>query len=236
MCVYVDQKGEEKASFEGGMVDTTQLPPERLKGLQDSLLKVPDPQPENIPPLSAPTIAQPNLDLSKTAPIAKVVTRPAAEKAEEKGDAKAFGETKFGEGKEKIQGIDVKVGDPQFTLIWDSDADLDLHVEEPGGSHLHWGNRKGSQGGELDVDDTNGYGPENIFWNASKTENGTLNPGNGPPGQYRWKVKYYMGFNNESRRTRWKVRVKHQNKIEVFEGVLSRIGQESKIATLEIEQ
>ena len=63
-----------------------------------------------------------------------------------------------------IRGVAVKVGDPQFTLIWDTDADLDLHVIEPGGKEIYWEEPKGKQGGELDVDNTKGLGPENIYW------------------------------------------------------------------------
>ena len=61
-----------------------------------------------------------------------------------------FGVAKFGQGggslKERVQGVEVKVGDPQFTLIWDSAADLDLHVIEPGGSEIYWVDARGSRG------------------------------------------------------------------------------------------
>ena len=57
------------------------------------------------------------------------------------------------------------MGDPQFTLIWETKSvDIDLHVMEPKGDHLYFGHRNGKQGGELDVDNTWGYGPENIYW------------------------------------------------------------------------
>ncbi len=49
-------------------------------------------------------------------------------------------------------------------MIWDTDADLDLHVIEPGGKEIYWEDPKGEQGGELDVDNTKGLGPENIYW------------------------------------------------------------------------
>ena len=45
------------------------------------------------------------------------------------GDGDGFGLARFGEGGELIRGVAVKVGDPQFTLIWNTDGvDLDLHV------------------------------------------------------------------------------------------------------------
>ena len=39
---------------------------------------------------------------------------------------------------ETINGVQVQSGDPQFTLTWDTKADLDLHVLEPKGSEIYW--------------------------------------------------------------------------------------------------
>lgn len=48
------------------------------------------------------------------------------------------------------------------TLIWDGPGDVDLHVYEPGGSHVHYLEMKGSVG-ELDVDNRVGGGPEHYY-------------------------------------------------------------------------
>ena len=80
------------------------------------------------------------------------------------GQGDGFGLAKFGNGGEKVRGVEVKVGDPQFTLLWDSKADIDLHVIEPGGKEIFWNDPKGKLGGELDVDNVEGFGPENIYW------------------------------------------------------------------------
>ncbi|RUL82780.1 YfaP family protein [Tautonia sociabilis] len=149
-----------------------------------------------------------------------------------------FGLARFGEGLETIRGVEVKVGDPQFTLIWDTAADIDLHVIEPGGSHIYWADRQGDEGGELDVDDTDGLGPENIYWLDPDADEGTKVKGQGPPGVYRWYVLYYAppgGFGGRAVPTRWKVRVKHKNQVEVFEGVLRRIDQRSEVHSLRVE-
>ena len=59
------------------------------------------------------------------------------------GAGDGFGLARFGQGGETVRGVEVKVGDPQFTLIWDTDADLDLHVLEPPagreeGKEIYW--------------------------------------------------------------------------------------------------
>jgi hypothetical protein len=134
------------------------------------------------------------------------------------GNGDGFGVAKFGQGGEKINGVQVKVGDPQFTLIWNSRADIDLHVLEPGGAHIYWESRNGDKGGELDVDDVDGYGPENVYWVQ----------GLGPPGEYKWYVHYYGGLGGVSTPTQWKVRLKHDNDVKVFTGKLNQIGDKSK--------
>lgn len=61
----------------------------------------------------------------------------------------------------------VATGDLQFNLTWNTANDIDLHVIEPGGNEIDWTNTVSASGGELDVDDVSGYGPENIFWAAT---------------------------------------------------------------------
>ena len=113
-------------------------------------------------------------------------------------------------GESSIRGVAVKVGDPQFTLIWDTDADLDLHVIEPGGKEIYWEEPKGKQGGELDVDNTKGFGPENIYWLVESDGPGSAKvKGPGPAGDYQWFVVYWGGFGGIAKPTHWKVRIKH---------------------------
>ena len=66
------------------------------------------------------------------------------------GDGDGFGLARFGEGGELVRGVAVKVGDPQFTLIWNTDGvDLDLHVIEPGGKEIYWEEPKGAREASL---------------------------------------------------------------------------------------
>ena len=112
------------------------------------------------------------------------------------------------------------MGDPQFTLLWDSNADMDLHVIEPGGKEIFWNDTKGRFGGELDVDNVEGFGPENIYWLKLGTD-GSKELGPGPPGEYRWFVEYYGGNRGIPVPTRWRVRVKHEGRVEIFQGRLT---------------
>lgn len=70
--------------------------------------------------------------------------------------------------------------DIKIILSWDTDGtDVDLHVFNPAGEECYYGNRETKEGGVLDVDITNGYGPE-IFTQANAVK-----------GEYRVKVYYY---------------------------------------------
>lgn len=152
------------------------------------------------------------------------------------GDGSGFGLARYGDGSETIRGIQVKVGDPQFTLIWDAEVDLDLHVIEPGGKEIYWEEKKGDQGGELDVDNTKGYGPENIYWLVETArDDGTKVKGDGPPGVYRWFVSYYGGFGGISKPTQWQVRIKHAGRVTIQRGKLRNFDEKSKVFTLTVD-
>ena len=64
---------------------------------------------------------------------------------------------------------DFGAGDVQVTLTWTGPADVDLHVIEPTGNEIFFGNRTSASGGALDVDDIpdcseTGSHVENVFW------------------------------------------------------------------------
>ena len=152
------------------------------------------------------------------------------------GEGDGFGLARFGEGGEVIRGVAVKVGDPQFTLIWDTDADLDLHVIEPGGKEIYWEEPKGKQGGELDVDNTKGFGPENIYWLVESDGPGSAKvKGPGPAGQYQWFVVYWGGFGGIPKPTHWKVRIKHDGKVTVVNGKFRALNERSRTYTLKLD-
>jgi hypothetical protein len=153
------------------------------------------------------------------------------------GDGDGFGLARFGDGGEVIRGVKVKVGDPQFTLIWNTDGvDLDLHVIEPGGKEIFWEEPKGKLGGELDVDNTKGFGPENVYWLVESDGPGSEKvKGPGPPGTYKWFVVYWGGFGGIAKPTHWQVRVKHAGQVNVYHGKFSALNERSKMYTLKVE-
>ena len=74
-------------------------------------------------------------------------------------------------------------GGLKITLLWDFEADIDLHVTEPNGFTIYFSNDNDPEtGGELDHDNTEGGigSAENIFW---------TNP---PSGTYEVNIHYYQ--------------------------------------------
>lgn len=69
-------------------------------------------------------------------------------------------------------------GDLRVTLTWDTgppvtdSTDIDIHIIEPDGSHVYWGNDTGTTT-VLDVDNIAGFGPENIFVDPTEAAAGT---------------------------------------------------------------
>lgn len=73
--------------------------------------------------------------------------------------------------------------DIRVTLTWTGGeyTDVDLHLIDPNGERCYYGHSVTTIGAELDVDDVDGYGPENIV----------LEPGEAIPGTYYVEVNYY---------------------------------------------
>ena len=98
-------------------------------------------------------------------------------------------------------------GDVQVTLTWTNTADIDLWVTDPFGELIYWAHPSSASGGELDVDDRNGYGPENIFWPQ----------GGAPTGTYIVDVDYYSGSGTAD----YSVLVQAFGRVRRFDGSIS---------------
>ncbi len=77
--------------------------------------------------------------------------------------------------------VSLQTGEVHITLTWDNATDVDLHVIEPSGEEIFFSHKSSATGGQLDVDDIDGFGPENIFWPE----------GRAPSGQYIVDVVYF---------------------------------------------
>src|SRR5205823_200338 len=95
--------------------------------------------------------------------------------------------------------------------------------------------RKSKKGGELDVDNMKGFGPENIYWMHEDEETGEKTKGSGPPGEYKWFVVYWGGFDNVPKVTHWKVRIKAGGKVTVVTGRLRMLNDKSQVYSLKLE-
>jgi hypothetical protein len=94
----------------------------------------------------------------------------------------AFGNGPFSAQRLVVVGVTLGVGDLQVTLTWNQAVDMDLHVIEPDGTHVYYASKTGRTA-RLDVDNTSGFGPENIY----------VGPGNAAAGIYQVYIVYYRG-------------------------------------------
>jgi hypothetical protein len=74
--------------------------------------------------------------------------------------------------------VTVGTGDVQVSVSWNSAADVDLHVVDPSGEEIYYGNPTATSGGELDLDSnaacgTDGPRNENITWPTGTAPSGT---------------------------------------------------------------
>ena len=80
------------------------------------------------------------------------------------------------------EGCGYQSGNIQITLAWNSGADLDLYVRDPGGETLSYSHTRASSGGHLDQDARGQCNPnqanntiENVYWDQQNPPNGVYN-------------------------------------------------------------
>ena len=79
--------------------------------------------------------------------------------------------------------IDVGTGELQISLSFDKDSDIDLHVIEPGGEEIYYGNPVAVSGAELDLDSNaacfiDRRNNENIVWQTAPSGEYIINVDN----------------------------------------------------------
>jgi hypothetical protein len=80
----------------------------------------------------------------------------------------------------------VGTGDVQVSVTWDTPTDVDLHVVDPSGEEIYYGNDVSASGGRLDLDSNRGCDLDN-----KNAENITWPSGQAPTGQYIVRVDYW---------------------------------------------
>jgi hypothetical protein len=101
-------------------------------------------------------------------------------------------------------------GDVQITLTWTNGADLDLHVIDPNGEEIWWDHKYSASNGKLDVDDIDGFGPENIFWPKLEA----------PTGIYKIYIHHYP-WNNKPKSSNYTVLINAFGEIKKYSGSIT---------------
>ncbi|HMI93012.1 MAG TPA: hypothetical protein VK509_16690, partial [Polyangiales bacterium] len=100
---------------------------------------------------------------------------------------------------EAFEPLQATLNDSTITayLEWNTTADLDLHVYEYGTrAHVYTAFPESEDGGHLDADDQDGYGPEHYYAECAALKNG---------GDFRFSVGYFAGSGPVTARLRLKV-------------------------------
>jgi hypothetical protein len=112
----------------------------------------------------------------------------------------------------------VGTGKVQVSVTWDKESDVDLHLVEPGGDEIYYGNDVATSGGTLDLDsnaacDIDGVKNENITY--------TTDP---PRGTYTVRVDYYDACTVTE--TKYVVTVTVAGHTSTFSGTFTGVGDE----------
>ena len=164
---------------------------------------------------SSPDVAMlsctPNADIS--AAVSEIICTDLDEVVQQTKDAANIITGDLGEDESPIAPpttgtVTIGGGDVHITLSWDNATDVDLFVTDPFGEEISFFNPTSASGGQLDLDDSDGYGPENIFWPE----------GGAPLGEYSVRVVYYSNYGRGA--SNYIVTVRYGSEIEEYHGTL----------------
>ena len=114
--------------------------------------------------------------------------------------------------------VSVGTGDVQVSISWNSAADVDLHVVEPGSEEIYYAHDVSATGGELDLDSNAGCGSD-----GPRNENITWADGTAPSGTYIVRVDHWS--NCSATQTDWVVTVQVRGQQpQVFTGTFTGSG------------
>jgi hypothetical protein len=114
----------------------------------------------------------------------------------------------------------VGTGDVQVSISWDSESDVDLHVVDPSGEDIFYGNDVAASGGTLDLDSNAACQID-----GTKNENVTFPTGQAPRGTYIVRVDYWS--NCDVAQTKYVVTVRVAGRAaQTFTGTLTGEGDQ----------
>ena len=106
----------------------------------------------------------------------------------------------------------VGTGDIQVSVAWDTPSDVDLHVIDPFGCEIYYGNKTGcASNGELDLDSNAGCGIDNV-----NNENVFWPPGEAPIGTYTVGVDWWSDCDDQE--ANYVVTINACGKVQTYEG------------------
>ena len=108
--------------------------------------------------------------------------------------------------------VPVLSGDIQVSVAWDSPADVDLHVVEPGTEEIYYGNDQSAAGGVLDLDSNAACGTD-----GPRNENITYPSVTPPSGTYTVRLDYWDACGASATNYVVTIRVEG-HAIQVFQG------------------
>jgi hypothetical protein len=120
--------------------------------------------------------------------------------------------------------IVVGSGDVQVTVAWDTDADVDLHVVDPGGVEIYWANRQSPSGGQLDLDSNAACARDNV-----RNENISWPVGTAPQGDYTVRVDYWSSC--DAPETNYTVVIHNGGETDIHYGTFSGGGDQGGLGS-----
>ena len=123
----------------------------------------------------------------------------------------------------EIEVLKLGQGTLQISFSWDNTADLDIWLIEPSAEKIYYGHKKSATGGELDRDDVDGFGPENIYWTSKP-----------PEGQYIIKAHLY-NYRYGDEIAQYSININFQETTKTFTGKLDPSNMLDEVATFVIE-
>ena len=135
------------------------------------------------------------------------------------------------EVQKRVEGRHGETGEIEVALIWDNTNDLDLHVVDPAGEEIFFGQPRSRSGGKLDIDcnaachNTTNTPIEHVRWQQ----------GSAPDGTYTVSVVCYQNC-EASGPTKYRIEVKTGNEpVQKYEGAITYTNSEDRVRVCEFK-